>query len=314
MLDTISADVRNTLASFSEDDAIIFNNKLYRLDRERYEAIPLADARKEAPRIAFIDGGQAEILSAGNLSVSFIRVAAAVFKRGIKLENLQEEFYLFTKAVWHGDDLYYHSTIYGSALIQKEDLYISSNDASIKIGSERAPISKVANMARRFAELALAAKVDADHVVLDGTLEKTFRNEEKYLEKLSSTISAVAKSSSLFTTSGNSPVVLLNKIGPEGCWRYSLDEAAHFVKLHPASRHVFRFEGDTTVLSSLLSLCSDALFLGYPYGLLMADQLARVSNAEKKSLRLRLLLNKDNSEIVNYLQTMNAHDILDTLG
>ena len=70
-----------------------------------------------------------------------------------------------------------------------EDLEISSNDNSIKIGSERAPISKVTNMARRFAELSLAATVSADYIVIDGTLEATFKNEEKYLTNLKSYIS-----------------------------------------------------------------------------------------------------------------------------
>ena len=58
----------------------------------------------------------------------------------------------------------------------------------------------------------------------------------------------------------------------------------------------------------------DALFLGYPYGLIVADKFARVSHEEKKSLKMNFLLKADNREIAEYLSTTDAHDILDNLG
>ena len=42
--------------------------------------------------------------------------------------------------------------------------------------------------------------------------------------------------------------------------------------------------------------------------------MARVSNAEQNALKMNLLLRDENKEIVEYLNTMNAHDILDNLG
>ena len=193
-------------------------------------------------------------------------------------------------------------------MIDENDLQISSTDSSIRIGQERAPISKVANIARRFAELALASK--QPNSILDGTLEQTYNNEYKY----HSNFSALAKSSSLFTASGNSPTILLNKLSPEGCWNYELTEKTSFVKLNENSKHVFRFEGNKQLLSALKTNSTDALFLGYPYGLVLADQLARVSNSEKRTLRAKFLLNKENQEIINYLSTTNAHIIIDKLS
>ena len=176
---------------------------------------------------------------------------------------------------------------------------------------ERAPITKVANIARRFAELKLATQIKSDFIILDGTLEKTFNQEEKYLTLLPFNVSVLAKTSSLFTTLGNSPVVLLNKIGPQGCWCYFVNDTTAFVKLHSQARHVFRFEGNKEILPLLLENSSDALFLGYPYGLIFADKVARVSDEEKQALRMKFLLCKENREIVDYLQATNAHSILD---
>ena len=255
--------------------------------------------------LAFVDGGQAEIISAGNFCLSFIRVFAQVFQNGKKTNSCKNEFYLLSTAKYNPveKELYYEAKIYPltEKIISEEELIISSQDQTIKTGSERAPISKVSNIARRLAELSLAAKIKADFIVLDGTLETTFKNEEKYLSQLPANICAIAKSSSLFTTSGNSPVILLNKISPAGCWSYLVEKTTkfqtYFVKLHPQARHIFRFSGNPEVLPYLVQNSTDALFLGYPYGLILVDQLARVGNTEKASLKMNFLLRKENQEI-----------------
>ncbi len=227
------------------------------------------------------------------------------------------EFYLLTTASYRQEDVWYDSEIFatvGEELVSREDLEISSSDATIKAGKERAPLAKVANLARRFAELSLASLIPADFVILDGTLEPTWKNEEKYLSRLGNNVCALAKSCSLFTVLGNNPAILLGKNGISGCWSYFVDGKTYFVKLHPESRHVFRFEGNTEALHFLLGNSSDPLFLGYPYGLVLADQRARVSNLEKNSLRMRFLLDGQNREIVEYLRASDAHEILDSLG
>lgn len=307
MIQEISQEIKKILSDYTTEDALILNNKTYPIQENNFLLIPAINQK-----ITFIDGGNAEILASGNFCLSFIRIAAVTFPE----KNIDKhEFYLFTKAEWKNNDLYYSSKIFSLAekLIDETDLYISSNDNSIKTGNERAPVIKIASMARRFAELKLASKYQ-NHLLLDGSLEPTYKNEEKYLSLLAKTAGALAKSSSLFTTSGNSPVVLLNKIGPENCWRYHVNEKTNFVKLHPQAKHVFRFEGNEEILPSLIDNSNDALFLGYPYGLILVDRIARVSNQEKKSLMMKFLLNKENKEISEYLRTADAHSILDNLG
>ncbi len=366
MFSTITQEIHHHIASFPHDDHLLFNNKAIKINPGNFQLIdqqlPVSTPPFSPPQtIAFLDGGQAEIINGGNFCLSFIRVAAQLFQEKemlgkekelvnkekpelMKKELIKNEFYLFTKAVWRNNDLFYESSIFPlreSKMIDENDLNISSYDSSLKIGNERAPITRVAAMARRFAELALAhqlttgqlTKTTADFVILDGTLDATFTGEEKYLHQLPPTTAALAKTSTLFTTFGNNPVVLLNKLAPSGCWSYFVDNVndrqvngkqdkqrhqTYFVKLHPQSKHVFRLEGSTEMLPALLPFLvehsQDAVFIGYPYGLILADKLARVSNEEKIALRMNFLLRKENKGMVEYLQATNAHDILDRLG
>jgi len=311
MLSQISQHLRQKLKLFFLTDNLILNNKVIPVSSENFQELkPSAEKT-----IAFVDGGQAEILSGGNLCLSFIRVFAQVMQGAKKLESFKEEFYLLTTAVYRQGEIWYESKIFGSDLIAEEDLIISSQDAAIKSGQERGPISKVTNMARRLAELKLASCIKADYILLDGTLESTFQSEEKYLQNLGKNVGALAKTCSLFTTCGNSPVVLLQKLSPtQNSWSYFVEENNYFVKLNSKAKHVFRFQGNKEILSVLLPHSSDPLFLGYPYGLILADKMARVSNAEKNALKMSLLLREENRELVGYLNTLNAHEILDNLG
>ncbi len=333
MFQHISSAIKQHLTSFPHNDQIIFNHKTVNIHPERFQLI--SSSARPPPIIAFLDGGQAEILNGGNFCLSFIRLAATLFqgifqgkeKKGLVKKGLvKNEFYLFTKAVWKNNDLFYESLIFPlpkapgqkEKLIEENDVAISSSDSTLRIGHERAPLARVASLARRFAELALARQVTAtraaNFVILDGTLEATFTGEEKFLQQLPLTVAALAKTSSLFTTSGNNPIVLLGKLAPPACWSYLVEHHTYFVRLHPQARHVFRFEGNQEVLPFLVEQSQDAVFLGYPYGLILADQLARVSKAERNSLQMNFLLRKENKEIVEYLQATNAHEILDRLG
>ena len=314
MLQEALRQLKDMISAFSPQDQIIFNRRLIAINQEHFMPIRTDFSSRS---IAFIDGGQAEILAAGNFCLSFIRVAALVYSNGQKIKEHKHEFYLLTTAKYKDEEVVYESKIFplgNKILIDENDLSISSTDITIRTGMERASISQISNVARRFAELSLCRGVDADIIILDGILELSYRSEEKYLSRLPANVCALAKSSSLFTASGNSPLVLLNKLSSSPYWSYHIDDANFLVKLHPRSRHVFRFTGNRDFLPHLVENSKDAIFLGYPYGLISADRLARVSNEEKKNLRMNILLKAENKEIAEYLSTTDAHDILDNLG
>ena len=134
------------------------------------------------------------------------------------------------------------------------------------------------------------------------------------MKLLNKKASALAKTSSLFTVNGNSPATLLKQLHSKETWFYAITENTALVKLHPQANHIFRFEGNREILPFLISNSHDALFLGYPYGLILADKLARVSNQEKSNLAANFLLRAENREIRDYLYSGNTHEILDRLG
>ena len=322
MLNKISTHLHSILNTFSTNDALMFQNKLFPIQQSNFSTISKTDGCKV---ITFIDGGQAEILNSSNFCVSFIRVVGVTFN-GMQKKDMQvHEFYVVTNSLVSDEKSEYVSKIFtlkGENLVDEHMLRISSDDATIRSGNQRAPIEKVANMARRFAEINLAKKI-AQHninlnnngfVLLDGTLEATYLNEEKLLHQLPKNVCALAKTCSLMTQNGNNPVVLFSTIGPKDPWKYFVEEKTHFVQLHEKSKHIFRFEGNVEILPHLLEHSTDSLFVGYPYGLVFADKLARITNKEKDALKMQFLLNKNNSKIAVYVFATNAHDILDSIG
>ena len=69
-------------------------------------------------------------------------------------------------------------------------------------------------------------------------------------------------------------------------------------KFHQRSEYIFRFEifneqkeKTKQVISELSRNSIDPLFLGYPYGLVIADEMARVSNNEAEYYRTKILAN-----------------------
>ncbi|MBI2572682.1 hypothetical protein HYV86_02390 [Candidatus Woesearchaeota archaeon] len=310
MLTGLYTHLQNYLQQFSQEDELLLDHHSYKFDQKNFT--PLTPTSSTT---TFIDGGEAQIINAGNFSISFIRVAAITFNGTQKSSQRIEEFYLFTNAKTVEGKVWYTATIFSDKepLINAQDLMVSSHDPQLTSSSQRAPIEKITSMARRFAELSLATSIKEGIVVLDGTKDKTYPNEEKYLQQLSSNVCALAKTSTLFTKQGNNITMFLQEHGPQNCWFYSTPQT-NFVKLHPKSTHVFRFEGTILQANSLLSLSSDPIFLGYPYGLIVADKLARVSNNEAASIRNRLSLNKDYKDLLQHTNATNAHSILDTIG
>ncbi len=311
-LNILTQELLQKIKSFPKED--MFGENSYFSPQNFFSINP---ARELDKTIAFIDGGQAELLSAGNFFAGFIRVAAIIMQGNQKIKQEKEEFFLLTTSINKKEDHWFESKIFSENknLIREEDLLVSSQDHHLKNGTQAAKVSQALSMARRLAELALAAKIDADFILIDGNLKKTLPKEEEFLLRLPRKVAALAKSSSRFTASGNSPAVFLNKFSPTGCWGYLMEEGDYFVKLQEKSKHVLPFEikdkEGLEMLPYLLPQCNDATFPGYPYGLILADRLARVSNEEKRILQSKILLDKKNEDILSYLSTLDAHDILD---
>ena len=346
-MDRFIPDIRESIKNISVGSKVYFSDK-------RYSAVAFSDQNfhkisgisGSCPRIVFVDGGNAEIIASSHISLSIVRVCAVLFQDNKKKKGIRESFSLLTTARLE-DRLFYSSRIFGDNRIQESDLHISSTDPTIKQGIHRASISSVANMARRFAELALAKDCiksfgleKGDIILLDGTLQASYINETRYLNELYEAarregviVAALAKTSSLLTDSGNSAQLsVLRLANMDYPWFYfpvvNITHPGHhadlfFSKLHGRSRFVFRIEIHSkservldSFFSSLADNSKDPVFFGYPYGLIVADRLARISNYELSTIRsrFRTQLGKDSKELFDAESTSDAHSILDNIG
>lgn len=288
--------------------------------------------RKEgSARIAFIDGGNAELLSSPSFSLNFVRATAIVMQGNSKKSVKTIEFYLLARIVEEGGKLFYSAKC-TSEFIPGRDLMFNIEDETLKSGVFRGSISRLGEIARRFAELKLASETEADIIVLDGTLQAAYTNELTYLNRLYSTagrkiICALAKSCSVVTTRGNSLMTAISALAPTGCFYYhpiaEIKDKRHNAemfacRLHEASDFIFRVEVckdtpcDPNMLFPLLAANSvDPVFLGYPYGLYMADKLARVSDVEASNLKARVIAESGSKWNEIRSQILDAHDVLD---
>ncbi|MBI2649730.1 DNA double-strand break repair nuclease NurA [Candidatus Woesearchaeota archaeon] len=313
--------------------------RAYRIDSRNFHPIGKYGLNK---RIAFVDGGNAEILASANFSLNLIRICYVIYQGNKKLSFKKFEILAFIQAISQNNEIYFKTTFFKTKnFIDIEEMSFSSFDHTLMLGINRADISAVANAMRRFAELKLAKIIAdgklSDIVVLDGNLQSTLTNEIEYLSQLyescsknSIILSALSKTTSLFTDNGNLLSVVLSSISNFPSWFYhpiaEINNINHkaemfFVKLHESSKHIFRFEifnvqkakAEETI-NAIAGNCIDPVFIGYPYGLVEADKLARIGNQEKESLKTIFLVNLRNKNIEKYLSSANAHEILDRIS
>lgn len=313
--------------------------RAHKIDIKNFHEIKPSLSNK---KIAFIDGGNAEIIGSANFSLNLIRTCFAIYQNNKRIYSRKFDIFAFIHAVDENGEIYYKTSFFNAGnSIKLDEISFSSFDHTLMNGINRAEISSAANAIRRFMELKLAKLVSdgklADIIVLDGNLQSTLTNENKYLNEMyesciknNTVLSALSKTNSLFTENGNLLSAVLSNISKLPSWFYypiaEINNHNHkaemfFVKLHDKSRHVFRFEifnvqksKAEEAISILASNSTDPIFLGYPYGLVEADRMARVSNTERESLKTMILVKLRNRNIEKYLSAVNAHEILDKIS
>jgi hypothetical protein len=333
--------VKNNISNI-KDNHVQFsdpNYKPFNFDKKNFHLIENSTSDN---KIAFIDGGSAEIIKSSNFSLNLIRVYYTIYQNNKRINAKKQDFYAFAYTKDIDEELFYNVEFINNGIdLDKKDLLLSSLDETIKQGIVRASISNMSNVIRRFSELKTALNVidllnKNDIIVLDGSLQCTFTNERKYMDKLyekaqnkNIIICGLSKTTTLMTDKGSSIANALNKFNIDGKWLYhpiadikSNEHKAEmsFVKLHESSKYIFRFEvykeqkqNLTNVISLIANNCKDHIFIGYPYGLIEADKQARISNQEKDML-LTLFstkFGKDWEKIKQSLSNIDAHEILD---
>ena len=337
-----------SLPTSFDDEAVAFKEKSYKVEKINNNAfVQLSNLLSHNKKVGFVDGGNVNLFSGASLSLDFVRVAAVVFDGKKYVVPITLDFYVSTKIEKRDDSLFFVSTLFFEELTEKtyshlcedlremeKDLVVALDDEHLTMGRKNVSIHAVSGIARRFAELIVAKDIQADIVVLDGSLECTYPHEEKYMTSLlsSSDVASLAKTSNLLTTKGNAVSYVLRKLSPFEMWMYpvaSVEKEFHrasvsFVKLHPQSKHIFRFECSPRLsldavkelLGLLASDANDPVFFGYPYGLIKVDVVARIDNHEKEYLMTKFFAaaGKYAETLQQLMSSTNAHSVLDSIS
>ncbi len=238
-------------------------------------------------------------------------------------------------------------------LPKEKDLSFSANDRTIMSGNQIADISRVSSIGRRFAEWTNANDLidvlnENDILMIDGTLQTNFTNESTYLTNLRKKarnkgviLCGLSKTSSLQTTTGLSLLGSIDRLAEENNikreWYYPFaisrstdhDVMIFIIKLSRNTDRIFRFEVDrktfeelkdlqiNEIFSTIMRNSNDLSFIGYPYGLIDADNMARVSydeSDEYKGIITSILSQSGASkEFLRHIQAKDAHDILNMI-
>ena len=314
-------------------------------------------AKNDTPRkIAFVDGGNGILYETPNTMIIINRVYFSIFEgkrrtrpksnpriqffslviSSIHTENgkrkIQHDTRLFT---YNKDDN--HLPLESDLMSQTETSYVMQGD-------------KINSMGRRFAEWQMASHVvekelePGDMIVMDGSLQTSFKNEAKYAKRLydtamdkNVTVCGLAKTSKLVTESGDPLMSRISEIAedvPFGRWyvkvaeEVSSDDRGFMLaaKFHEKSSYVFRFEilrdqfvkmelqEINSILSSLAANSQDMAMIGYPYGALDADRFAQVRMDEidmyRRLVIAEMFKNQEWKRLQKYDTGLGAHDTL----
>ncbi len=305
---------------------------LYDLKKESWKPIPAIDGM---PEIAFVDGGNACVIRTPAAELHKIRTAVVVVS-GKKIKAVkQKEGYVLARAQVAEGKLKYVAEIFDSNLYYNGKIEIEAYAA----GSEQeTPLGKVAEKVRKLSELAAARKAasmlrgENKFVILDGTLETFGSEEKKEMEALRAEVAvrnvklgAVAKTCSLLTDKGESLIDEIAKTAQgTGCVQIAegKNESHHaeisVAKLNSSASYLFRVEAADSlkeIVSAMVLQSNDVAFPGYPYGLVMADKFARVSEAETELLKAKTRATAT-GEIMQMLaaeKALDAHNVLDSM-
>ena len=314
-----------------------FGDKRYKPVKICAENFHNIEEKESSKSIAFIDGGNLELVRAPNFSLQFIRVYYGIYKKNKRAGSEKFEFYLFVSAKKE-EGIVYETECFPISY-DMGNMKFDSFDKTLRVGNNRVEINAIGNTVRRLSEIKIAEDIDADIIVLDGNLkaQKTF--EKEYFAKLygaamdkGKAIAALSKTNELLTDKGGSLLAELDSYGIEGEWYYypiAESEAEEHksdmygVKMDANSQYVFKleiFQQNNHLAKEIIWLLAqnskDPVFLGYPYGLVEADRNARVSQKEKEMLQLQIMAKYGDKwkSIRKYLNNLNAHEILDNIS
>jgi len=328
----------------------------YPFEKENFKSISSVTSER---RMAFVDGGNLEIFGAPNFSAQLNRIYGGLWQKNNRLvtELPRVEFFSAIFSAFEEGQLKYHSVLvpiskdFSDYLPDAKHLSFDSKERSLLFG-QRADIQLMASIARNFGEWRYATIIsgmlgEGDLLLMDGSLQTSYKNEGSYLKDLITAtrerkvmLIGVSKTSTLHTTTGLSLLGAVSKLAArakiQGAWYFPVynntdrNLVVLIAKFHPKSDRIFRVdiprdeyetmnESELCELLGILAFNSvDASFPGYPYGLIDADLFSRVSENEKNYYQAIMYSHisgmKKEGKFVPDMRARDAHDLLNTIA
>ena len=315
-MDKLLSSIRNVLSDNYESEFVSMHNHKYFFDKE---FVILSSPSKSFQPICFIDGGNGEILNSSSFSLNYNKICQVSFEDKRLIDRNIVSFFSLARKI--NDRIVFDFEPENSFEEINED--VSCYDACCLVRSCKELL---------FGGLEESSKI----IVIDGSFEHDavlkiyFDSLKKECLNRDIVLLGLSKTSSIVTSKGRPVSFVLkslekNKKVVERPWLYPVGFVqdgfeTSFVKLHPKSEYILRVDylpeqKDLLkgALESLLSNCSDPVFLGYPYGLVLADDLARVSKQDVSELKAEAFvkLGKDSELVEDAEKSEDAHSVLD---
>jgi len=303
------------------------------INKDNFKDIP----DNKPGEIAFIDGGNIEIIGNNNFSFQLMRIYYTIYDDNQRKESRKNDYFVLITSVKKEENIIYQVEVY------KDDELIGKEESKLTKNNEQLKPENIINNIRRTYEIRAIEEISKSLksnsiIVIDGNLCAKDDNEQKELDKAYEKVkekqlllAAVSKTSSNLTDTGVNLVGYINNLGDENKkWIYTpicvnnnpLHKAEIIIaRLHEKSEYafiidIFKENKDKIqeICSQLASISKDPVFLGYPYGLIEADRGARCQKQEQSYLQTRLLQIENNKKVRNLINTNKAHDILDSIN
>lgn len=319
-----------------EANSPYFNDKNYtpiKIDKNNFHEIQDSQPKE----IAFIDGGNIEIIGNNNFSFQLMRIYFTIYNNNKRTNNKKSDYFVLINSIKKENSIIYQAEIY------KEDKLIDSIQYELSKNNEQLKPENIINNIRRIYEIREVTNISNlikpdGIIVLDGNLCTKDEIEQGELNKAYERIkekqlilTAISKTSSILTDTGVNLVGYINNLEDNNTkWIYHpicinnnpLHKAEIIIaKLHEKNEFAFIIDIFNENKHKIQEICSqlatnskDPVFLGYPYGLIDADKQARCQNQEQSYLQTRLLQSKDSKKIRKLINTNKAHDILDSIN
>ena len=165
------------------------------LNREYFHEI---NSSKTDRKIAFVDGGNQELLPSPVYSVQLNRVYFSIFKNNKRFPIQSEipqrmEFLSYTSSKLKDRDINFETKIrpvkekFSDFLPDERDLQATAREEKVEAGTQ-VGMDRMASMARRFAEWKITERIidseleSGDIIIRDGSLQTGHQHEYKYVE------------------------------------------------------------------------------------------------------------------------------------